>query len=185
VPLRRVRQRGGSVTKRGNPAFGKSKNCYLFRGKPSQVIIDFYEAVAECCQCYMGTKLTSFVKDAKSIAGMGVRDWAILLENIDEPSSERMKKDPCRSLWEPFTKLVKSSFPRLNRNAVKSLANDLHAVQDKRNPYGHPEREVLLGPRPWREQKQDLEEMHGLVVGSKGRESVIKQIINLFGSQQP
>jgi len=131
----------------------------------------------------MGTKLTSFVKDAKSIAGMGVRDWAILLENIDEPSPDRMKKDPCRSLWEPFTKLVKSSFPRLDRNAVKSLANDLHTVQDKRNPYGHPEGEVLLGPRPSGQQWRDLEEMHGLVLGSEARESVIRQIINLFGLQ--
>lgn len=103
---------------------------------------------------------------------LSLAQWACLFETLADPLSKG-----CHNL--PIKAFMKQKWPKLDMTDLKGLVQTFKEIQKYRNADIHPPLSRLYG-----EAKNDLEQMHNLVLGID-QSSVIQQIFDLLGPKQP
>ena len=148
-----------------------------------------YEAVAMCLQQYFVIKVINKLKILKGntqqpflgFNSLAVYQCSDIFSNIDDPNPNKIRDPFIKTRWSLIRDATIQAFPKLNRRRLTILANNLREIQKLRNPYEHLEKDALKDPKPWHEERQDLEYMRNMVLGSGQKASVIAEIIEIFG----
>jgi hypothetical protein len=161
---------------------------YQKKEESSKAIIDFCEAVTFCLQQYFAIKVINKVRNItrntqqpdfrfKSIA---LYECSQIFSNIDDPNPDKIESPYLKRQWSLIRDATTQAFPKLDKGKLTLLANQLREIQKLRNRHAHKESEVMTGPRPWHEDRRDLEYMRNIVLGSGQKVSVIVEIVEMF-----
>jgi len=159
---------------------------YQKKEETGKAIVDLYEAVAICLAQHFVRKV---INKTQAILGKGQRvpfssfppyQCSVIFSNIDNPNPDNIRDHFLKTQWSLIRDVTIQAFPSLNRRRLNILAKDLSEVQKLRNPYVHIESDALAGPRPWHEERRDLEYMRNIVLGSGQKASVIAEIVEIF-----
>jgi hypothetical protein len=165
-----------------------------------QSTISFGRALESCFRCYFTDALVDYMREKDIVdmtlimgevnksrptrIGIGtwrpdvinptklsLRDWAGLFEILADPE----QKEQTNSNMKAF---LKQKWPKLNMADLRELIRPFKVFQDYRNKAAHPQ-----PPRSHLEEKNELEQMRNLVLGSIKERSVIVQIFQLLSAK--
>ena len=167
----------------------QAEKNYQNKEQPRRAITDLYEAVAICLQQYFVGKVLSKLNTLKSyteqpnlsFSSLAVYQCSDIFSNIDDPNPNKIRDTFIKTRWPLIRDATIQAFPKLNRRRLTILANNLREIQKLRNPYEHLEKDALKDPKPWHEERQDLEYIRSMVLGSGQKVSAIAEIIEIFG----
>lgn len=160
----------------------------ILEKSPRQAIIDLYQAVANCLQCYIGSRFIPYAgkieRLPRYVESLAIYQWADLFSLIDKQGDKQITDKVVRLLMMPFQSFVADNMPSNCIPTLLSLGQNLKRIQSVRNNYAHQEGTIASGPPSRRQQIQELEEMHKLVLGQRDSDAIIKQIIRLGISKE-
>ncbi len=167
----------------------QAEKNYQNKEQPRRAITDLYEAVAICLQQYFVGKVLSKLNTLKSyteqpnlsFSSLAVYQCSDIFSNIDDPNPNKIRDPFIKTRWSLIRDATIQAFPKFNRRRLTILANNLREIQKLRNPYEHLEKDALKDPKPWHEERQDLEYIRSMVLGSEQKVSAIAEIIEIFG----
>ena len=161
---------------------------YQKKEESSKAIIDLYEAVGFCLQQYYVIKVINKARNITRstqqpdfrLQSIAVYECSQIFTNIDDPNPDKIESSYIKRQWSLIRDATTQAFPKFDKRRLTLLANNLREIQKLRNRHAHKESEVITGPRPWHEDRRDLEYMRNMVLGSGQKVSVIVEIVEMF-----